>query len=321
MSFSGEVKEELADRIPEARHCQLAELAALVSQCGTIILDENEKISLKVQAENVTVARKCFTLLEKAFTIEKDVLVRRNENVRKNPLYQITVSCHEDALLVLQALKMVDGSGNVIMGSAMVSSRLLQSSCCRRAFLRGVFLVCGSISDPMKFYHLELITDRMGKAEQLQQMIRSFGLDAKIIMRKRHFVVYVKESEQIADMLNIMEAHQALLKLENIRIYKGMRNSVNRQVNCDAANIKKTVSAATEQINDIKLIKETVGLERLPKELEEIALARLMNPEAPLKELGECLHPAVGKSGVNHRFRKIKMIAEDIRKGCESNRV
>ena len=318
MSFSGEVKKELASRIPEAKHCQMAELAAIISQCGTIILDENEKMSLKVQSENVTVLRKCFTLLEKAFTIDKDVLVDNNEDNRKNTLHQIVISSHENALLLLQALKMVDIHGNVITNSAIVSNRLLQGSCCRRAFLRGVFLVCGSISDPMKFYHLELITDRMGKAEQLQEMMQWFGLDAKIIIRKHSFVVYIKDSEQIVDMLNIVEAHQALLKLENIRIYKGMRNSVNRQVNCDAANIRKTVSAATEQINDIQLIQATVGLETLPRELEEIALARLKNPEAPMKELGESLQPAVGKSGVNHRFRRIKAIAEKIREEHES---
>ncbi len=314
MSFSGEVKEELSVRMPEARHCQLAELSAIVSQCASIVLDDQNRLSLKVQAENVTVARKCFTLLEKAFTIEKDVLVRRKENARKNPTYQILIPRHEDALLVLQALKMADANGNRISGDAMANGRLLQNSCCRRAFLRGAFLVCGSISDPMKFYHLEWMTDRREKSGQIQQMIRSFGLDARMIERKNHFVVYVKESEQIVDVLNIMEAHQALLKLENIRIYKGMRNSVNRQVNCDSANIKKTVSAASGQMNDIKWIQETVGLERLPKELREIALARLKNPEAPLKELGESMIPPVGKSGVNHRFRKIRMIAEELRK-------
>lgn len=321
MSFSSEVKEELAEQITEARHCQLAELAAIISQCGTIIFDENGKISIKVLSENVTVFRKCFTLLQKAFIISEDVLICSCEEIKKNPLHQIVVTRHEEAVLILQALKMIDESGDIVTGPAMVSSRLLQSSCCKRAFLRGVFLVCGSISDPMKFYHLELITDRMGKAEQLQNMMRSFELDAKIILRKNHFVVYIKESEQIVDMLNIIEAHQALLKLENIRIYKGMRNSVNRQVNCDAANIKKTVSAATEQINDIQLIKDTVGLDALSKELEEIALARLNNPELPLKELGESLEPPVGKSGVNHRFRKIKMIAEKIREGYESKTV
>lgn len=321
MSFSSEVKEELAEQISEARHCQLAELAAIVSQCGTIVFDEEGKISLKVQSENVTVFRKCFTLLQKTFTIDEDVLICSCEEIRKNPLHQIIIMRHEEAVLILQELKMMDINGDIITGPAMVSNRLLQNGCCKRAFLRGVFLVCGSISDPMKFYHLEMIADRMGKAEQLQEMMRSFGLDAKIILRKNHFVVYIKDSEQIVDMLNIVEAHQALLKLENIRIYKGMRNSVNRQVNCDAANIKKTVSAATEQINDIQLIEETVGLDTLPKELEEIALARLMNPELPLKELGENLEPAVGKSGVNHRFRKIKMIAEKIREGHESKTV
>lgn len=171
----------------------------------------------------------------------------------------------------------------------------------------------GSMSDPEKSYHFEIVCTTEKKAEQLMEIINSFDIDAKIVSRKKNYVVYVKEGAQIVDMLNIMEAHVALMNLENVRILKEMRNSVNRQVNCETANINKTVNAAVKQIEDINYIQETVGLESLPENLQEIAEVRLKYPEAALKELGTFLEPPVGKSGVNHRLRKICEIAETMR--------
>ena len=183
--------------------------------------------------------------------------------------------------------------------------------------MRGAFLACGSISDPNHFYHLELVVNSLEKAEQIQEVIRSFQLSAHIVIRKRYYVVYLKEGNQIVDMLNVMEAHQSLMDLENIRILKEIANSVNRKVNCETANIHKSVSAARGQIEDILLIQNTMGLEQLPVELKTIALARLDHPDTALKELGELVVPNVGKSGVNHRFRKIKAIADRIRENKE----
>ena len=146
-------------------------------------------------------------------------------------------------------------------------------------------------------------------AEQLRDLINEFDFDAKIVARKKNHVVYIKEGAQIVDILNVMEAHVALMNLENVRIIKEMRNSVNRQVNCETANINKTVSAAVRQIEDIHYIEERAGLDSLPENLREIAEVRLKYPDAALKELGTCLQPPVGKSGVNHRLRKIAEIA------------
>ena len=171
----------------------------------------------------------------------------------------------------------------------MVGNVVVQNPCCRRAFLRGAFLASGSISDPEKFYHFEITCASMGKAKQLQGLMASFMIDARIVLRKRYFVVYVKEGSQIVDLLNIMEAPVALMELENIRIVKDMRNTVNRKVNCETANINKTVSAAVKQKEDIIYIRDTVGFEKLPEGLKEVALARLQYPEAPLKELGKLL--------------------------------
>ena len=193
----------------------------------------------------------------------------------------------------------------------------LEKTCCKRAFIRGAFMASGSMSDPEKTYHFEIITTTEPKAVQLRDMIRFFNVDAKIVKRKKYFVVYVKDGSQIVDILNIMEAHKALMDLENVRILKEMRNSINRQVNCEAANINKTVTAATKQLDDILYIKETVGFGDLTPGLEEIASLRIEHPDASLKELGSMLSTPIGKSGVNHRLRKLSNIADSLREQKE----
>ena len=312
MSFSGMVKEELSRQIGLARHCKMAELAAILCSCGKMECFSGDS-KLKIQTENEAVARKCFTLLRKTFNIETDISIRRNAHLGKNRIYSVCVKQHEDALRVLKATKLLTEDGEIGENLSVVGNVVVQNPCCRRAFLRGAFLASGSISDPEKFYHFEITCASMGKAKQLQGLMASFGIDARIVLRKRYFVVYVKEGSQIVDLLNIMEAPVALMELENIRIVKEMRNTVNRKVNCETANINKTVSAAVKQMEDIRYICDTVGLESLPDNLKEMAKMRLERPEATLKELGEALEPPVGKSGVNHRLRKLSLIAQDIR--------
>ena len=203
-------------------------------------------------------------------------------------------------------------------GMPLVSNSIVyQRDCCKRAFVRGAFLSAGSISDPQKGYHFEIVCPSREISGQLQEIIHSFHIDAKIVLRKKSYVLYVKEGAQIVDMLAIMEANVALMDLENIRILKEMRNSVNRKVNCETANINKTVNAAVKQIEDIRLLEEKVGLESLNEGLEEIARLRLQYPEATLKELGLMLNPQVGKSGVNHRLRKLSLLADDLRENKE----
>ena len=225
----------------------------------------------------------------------------------------VAVREHEDALRVLQASKLLDSYGEIAEDLSLIHNVVVQNVCCKRAFIRGAFLSAGSISDPEKFYHFEITCASMRKAKQLQGLMASFDIEARIVLRKRYFVVYVKEGNQIADLLQIIEAPVALMELENIRIVKEMRNSVNRQVNCETANINKTVSAAVKQMEDIRYIQDTIGLESLPENLQEMARVRLERPEATLKELGEALEPPVGKSGVNHRLRKLSLMAEDLR--------
>lgn len=313
MSFSKEVKEELSMQMPSARHCMIAEIAAIISLCGRILITTGNKFSLKIQTENLFVARKYFTLLKKAFNIKSDITIRQNTYLKNSRTYTITVNEHESAIRILQAIKFINQYMEIEENMSIVDNVVIMESCCKRAFLRGAFLSVGSISKPETSYHFEMVCTTYARAEQLCHIIKFFDIDAKIVERKRHFVVYIKDSESIVDMLNIMEAHQSLMELENIRILKEMRNSVNRKVNCETANLNKTVSAAVKQIEDIELIRDTVGFGNLAKPLKEMAEVRLENPDASLKELGTLLDPPVGKSGVNHRLKRLSEIAEQLR--------
>ena len=295
MSFSSEIKQELSWQLPSARHCRLAEISAILSFCSHVEAGTEGTGNVRMHTENLAVARKYFTLLKKTFNINMNVSVRQNRKPHGNRSFEIT------ALTDMTAVRHV----------------LIQNSCCRRAYIRGAFLASGSVSDPEKGYHFEIVCADSARAEQLSAMLESFGIEAKITLRKHSYILYVKEGSQIADILNVMEAHVGLMKFENIRILKEMRNSVNRQVNCETANLNKTVSAAVKQIEDIQYIQSTIGFEKLPENLAEIARLRLEQPGMSLKELGQMLTPPVGKSGVNHRLRKLSFIAEELREHKE----
>lgn len=312
MSFSGKVKEELAESYSSARHCQIAELTAFIGMCGTVVINSFNLCSIKIHTENLLVARKVFTLIEKTFNIKTDISVRRN--IRKQTVsYAVIIRRHEDALRILQATKMLEEHQNCAEDVHAVDPLIVQQICCRRAFLRGAFQASGSMSDPNKAYHFEIVCSTEEMARQIQNLICSFSMDAKVVLRKKSYVVYLKEGSQIVDILNVMEAHIALMELENVRILKEMRNTVNRKVNCETANINKTVSAAVKQLEDITYLRDTIGIENLPEGLREAALARLANQDATLKELGASLCPPVGKSGINHRLRKLSEMADKVR--------
>lgn len=305
MSFSSEVKEELEKQIGRSRHCQLAELAAIMGHLGKLDSTPGDS-KITIFTEHAGLARKCFSLVKRAFDITPEL-------GKENPCI-LKILGEDKVKRVLMGLKFLDETaGNMEPIRGRVNGLLLQKSCCRRAFLRGAFLAAGSISDPNKSYHFELVCGNPIQAQQLQELMLDFNTDAKIVERKNHYVVYLKEGAQIVDMLNIMEAHVSLMNLENVRILKEMRNHVNRKVNCETANINKTVNAAVKQIEDIRFIWERAGLDVLPEHLRQMAEVRLEHPEVPLKELGEYLSPPVGKSGVNHRLRKISEIADHMR--------
>ncbi len=313
MSFSTRVKEEIARHIGGGRHCKIAEIAAVINMCGKIKISPNKAVSIKIQTENPAVARKYFTIIKKTFNINVEVLIRRNSFFNKSRVYIMYIADTEAATKILKATKLAE----IIEGDIVIFHRIhplvVQSVCCKRAYIRGAFLASGSMSDPEKTYHLEFVNIHKKHSLDLMNLINSFEMDSKIVVRKKYFVVYLKEGAQIVDLLNIMEGHIALMELENLRILKEMRNNVNRIVNCETANLNKTISASVRQVEDINLIEEKMGLGKLPQALEEIARLRLEYSDSTLKELGEMLDPPVGKSGVNHRLRKLSEIAEKLR--------
>lgn len=332
MSFSRRVKEELGKKLPAARHCQLAELTALISMCGIICINEQNEYLIKIRTENLIVAKKYFALIKAAFSIQCEVrischklspsfIIKRKVEQRKTEsfakkscmLYELIVKDMQASVRILKAAKLLDEMGDIREELSPARNVLIQNTCCKRAFLRGIFLAGGSITNPEKSYHLEIVTAALKKAEQLCEIIKIFEIEARIVKRKKSYVVYLKDSSQIVDFLNVCEAHLALLDLENIRIKKEIRNTINRQVNCETANIGKTIRASVRQIDDICLIRDRRRLESLPENLIEIAKLRLEYPDVSLKELGSMANPPIGKSGVNHRLRKLSEIAKQIK--------
>lgn len=316
MSFSTDVKEELSEQFGNKRHCLIAEAAAIFTACGQIDKEEDGSYAAIMQTDNEAVARKYYTLIKKAFEVRPDAGLRKIPGQKRRGTYVLTVS-GEAGVRMLEAFYILKEDGQICCDGGVCNPSLYQRPCCKRAFLRGAFLASGSISNPEKAYHYELVCQTKERAEQLKELMLEFDIEAGMVKRKNHFVVYVKEGSQLVDLLNVMEAHGALMELENVRIIREISGTVNRKVNCETANINKTVSAAVQQINDIILLRDRLGFDQLPEGLVEIAEARLAKPEASLKELGDSLDPPVGKSGVNHRLRKIKEIANGLREDEE----
>ncbi|MCI6330776.1 MAG: DNA-binding protein WhiA [Lachnospiraceae bacterium] len=293
MSFSSIVKEELSKKISSARHCQIAELAAIYSFCGSFVQKNKENSYIFFNFENVLVANKCFTLMKKAFTIYSGCdFVNQIAYDEKS----LTISVNDKELCE----KIQD---------ALESFSVTERTCCRRAYLRGAYLCGGSTTDPGKSYHLEIVCKNKKSADKIIELFETFDVDAKLVERGRYYIVYIKDSNKIVLALNVFEAPVALMEYENIIIMKEMRNSINRQNNCDVANLNKTVSAAQSVISDIKQLMGTAEYENLPDNIKEVAMLRVEYPDASLKELGEMLTPPLGKSGVNHRLRKLSEMA------------
>ncbi len=310
MSFSFDVKRELGAHFGADRHCYIAELAAIINSCA--VVGFQDKTGINISTENVIVAKKCFGLLKKAFSIVTEISVTKARQFKKNRLYSLYINSREDVVRVLSAVGLLSDN---LPAEPSVNPLVVSSGCCKRAYIRGAFLASGSLSTPEKTYHLEFVCATLRLANELSALINSFGLNSKVINRKGYYIVYLKEGSHIVDLLNIMEAHVSLMNLENVRILKDMRNNVNRSVNCETANIRKTVDAAISQIENIAYIDQKIGLSKLSKPLEQVAKLRLNNPGASIKEIGMMLTPSVSKSCVNHRLRKLHEIAENLRGG------
>ena len=334
MSFSARVKKEIGQHGNHGRHCQIAELLALVLATGEVELKDGQ-VKVIMRPENVLIGDKLCYLMDKIFG--KEVLTTRhskyieiaNQDMADRLLQTVKLSDYVDYLeedwLDEDELSEIERDDITYVSSRGVSlqnchfpRQVIQKDCCKKAFIRGMFLATGSVNDPNKAYHFEIVVHNREMAETVKEVINSFSLDAKVVKRKKYYIVYLKEGSMIVDILTIMEAHISLMDMENIRILKDMRNDINRRVNCETANIKKTVNAARRQIEDIEYIEKTKGLKYLNDSLRQLAELRLEEPDANLSELGEMLNPPVSKSGVNHRLRKISNIAKVLR---ENNQI
>ncbi len=307
-SYSAEVRNELARIVEEQECCNMAELASLIRMGGTMLIGGNSNLGINFTTENAAVARKALTLIKSGFHLKTEVVVTRGRRLKKNNSYLIKVVPSPVVTELLAALGIMRGE-NLNVSS---DSGILRKSCCRRSYLRGAFLGGGSVNRPEGDYHLELVTGNLDFAKALVRLMKFFSLPVGMTERKNDYIVYLKDGDAIIDFLRLIGAHNALLTFENVRVVKGMRNQVNRLVNCETANLQKTVNAAVRQVKCIELIARQKGLEKLPPSLLVVAKLRLAHPEATLQELVDAMDGRVGKSGMNHRLRKIEQIAMEL---------
>lgn len=309
MSFSNEVRNELAHIIPEKDCCQKAELAAFLSLRAEISSNEDDSVHLITVVENAPAARKIYKLLKKVYDLPSSVRVGTHKRFKKNRYYVVDTRLGKKDLWILQDMGLVDENLQI---KRKLSSSLISKSCCKRAYLRAVFVSKGFINRPEGNYHLELVLNDSQQAISVQKILSRLGVEARLSERKSNIIVYIKESEKIVDFLRIVGASKALLDFENVRIIKSMRNQVNRQVNCETANLAKTIDASVRQIELIKKLITKIGINRIPSQYKELAMLRIDYPDSTLKELGSMMNPPLTKSGVAYRMRKLESFAEEI---------
>ncbi|EDP69086.1 hypothetical protein CAT7_06181 [Carnobacterium sp. AT7] len=307
MSYASEVKKELTQLEVHREHAK-AELAALIRMNGTVSLVD-KKFILNVQTENAAIARRIYILLKDHFDVESELLVRRKMKLKKNNVYIVRLK--HGTQEVLSDLSIMDGMSL----HSHVSDEVMGNTQKVKSYLRGSFLAGGSVNNPeTSRYHLEIHSSYEEHNDDICQMMNQFDMNARTLERRNGYITYLKEAEKIADFLALIGATSGMLKFEDVRIIRDMRNSVNRLVNCENANLNKTIDAASKQIESIKFIDEVLGLDKIPTKLREIALVRLEYPEVTLKELGEMIPSGtISKSGINHRLRKLNEMAENLR--------
>ncbi|MGM7723734.1 DNA-binding protein WhiA [Metabacillus sp. Hm71] len=310
MSFASETKKELTN-LDLKPCCIKAELSALIRMNGSLFFS-NRMIMVDIQTENAAIARRIYTLLKRQYEVSVELLVRKKMKLKKNNVYIVRLV--EKAKDILEDLQILEEDFSLIRN---ISPSLVKKKCCKRSYIRGAFLAGGSVNNPeTSSYHLEIFSLYKEHNDSLCELMNTFDLNSKTLERKKGFITYLKEAEKITEFLNIIGAHQALLRFEDVRIVRDMRNSVNRLVNCETANLNKTIGAALRQVENIRFIDDKIGLDALPDKLREIAKLRVEYQDVTLKELGEMVSSGtISKSGINHRLRKLDQIAEQLRSG------
>ncbi|EAC2742018.1 DNA-binding protein WhiA [Listeria monocytogenes] len=310
MSFASETKKELTHMDVSDSDAKV-ELAAFIRMNGAISFS-SQLVIMDVQTENAAIARRMYQLLKDLYKVPIELLVRRKMKLKKNNVYIVRLKSGTRG--ILEDLRILEPP---MTFTKSIDRGFVKKRSAKRAYLRGAFLASGSVNNPeTSSYHLEIFSVYEEHNEAICALMNQFDLNARTLERKNGFITYLKEAEKITEFLSIIGATSALLHFEDVRIMRDMRNSVNRLVNCETANLNKTINAAVRQIDNIKYIQSTVGLEALPERLREIAALRIANEDVTLKELGEMLTTGqVSKSGINHRLRKLDQIAERLRSG------
>ncbi len=306
MSFTAEVKEELSRVVAKRRCCPKAELSALIRVEGTLHVAGKGRFRLEVATETAPVARKTIKLMHEIYGLKTELTVRRSVLHKANN-YLITVPSQPKLAATLADLGILDERHNLVYG---IPAKLVRKDCCAISYLRGAFLGGGFVADPHGDFHFELTAETDEMAEDLVELMSHFDIEAKVTRRRGVFAVYVKGAEPIVTFLALVGAHRALLRTEDVRIIKSMRNQVNRLVNAETANLQKSADAAMEQLEDIQRLSATRGLQNLPPALKELAELRLAYPDVSLRELGELADPPLSKSAVYHRIRRIQELAQ-----------
>ncbi len=305
MSFTAEVKDELARAEPDCRGCIRAELAALIRIEGTLSIAGGHP-RLEISTETAAVARVIITLLHSsAFALKTELTIRRSV-LHKAHNFLIIVPDQPNLTPALQELGILGDDGF----EPGIRYGLVAKDCCAAAYLRGVFLGGGYIADPRGDAHFELSSSSLSMAEGLVKLMQRFGINARCMQRHNVYAVYLKGAEDILRFLALVKANQSALRLEEQRMLKSLRNDTNRRVNAEIANARKTTRAAEQQVNAIRELIQKRGIDAVPKSLQEVCLLRLKHPEASIKELGEYADPPLSKSAVYHRIRRINEMLE-----------
>lgn len=302
MGFSERTKQELVRVVPTARCCRVAELTAFYDFHGFLLGRQQQYLDF--YSSSPLAARKILTLLKGLYPETYTQTLVQRARARKHQVYTVRVLSPVDSEAIYAEMHnqpMTDQNPPV-----------LRKKCCQRSYLRGAFVSQGSVTNPERTYHLEISSDKTTTAAKVLATFLALGLEARMTQRKGVNVIYLKDGEQIVHLLNVIGAHSALLQLENIRVMKGMRNQVNRLVNCETANVDKTVKAAMEQVDLIRRIQHHMGLDELPEKLQQVALVRLEHPYVSLKELGELMVPPLSKSGMNYRMRRLTELGRSL---------
>lgn len=315
MSFAADVRGELARLKTEDICCVKSELASVLLASGGIAWRGLNRYALSITASDGAAVRRYFSMLKRHWGIAGEIRVLSGDTLNHMTRYRLVIG-EADAAGLLEALGLVENPGP--FGILQVpDDTITQYACCKKAFVRGAFLMCGAISPPDKQYHFEIAGPSEAYAKRIAECLDYFEIDCAVTQRKAKYVAYIKRAEAISDALTLLGASSAVLAFENTRVRKEVSNRVNRQMNFDASNINRVVEAAEALIRDIQYIDSELGLEKLPAPLRDMAYVRANNPEMSLGSLGELLDPPVGKSGVNARLRRLKDIADKLRSGEE----